>query len=333
MDDWKEKMNLKLFRFCAYGSAEKIKKLIEKGASPRYKFSWEKTTPLHRAVSYDNLEVVKVLCDFTKCVSARNKNDETAFYLALRQERREIVEYLISEHCKAYVDFYHTPKTIVLALETPLMLAIKKSYKDVALFLAGKVPNMGVCDNFGNTALHFCAGEGKEDMVDVARKLLIRGASIDVKNKDYSFTPLHLAVERNNFPVAKVLVEFGANLHTRDKYDTTPLHSAVTLGNIECVRLLMENFADPFLEDKYGHTAIDLASCSLTEKAKKLLPVLASCDTLQSRCAAMIRKKELSTSSLPEAVRKRFRLPYVNKPLDRREERVKRARRCKRCKR
>ena len=57
---------------------------------------------------------------------------------------------------------------------------------------------------------------------DIIKYLVEKGADIDatVWNGE---TPLHFAIENENFEIVKYLVEKGANMEIKNKSDVTPL--------------------------------------------------------------------------------------------------------------
>ncbi len=78
---------------------------------------------------------------------------------------------------------------------------------------------------------------GGRDRVDVAEMLLELGVSPDVEHGGW--TALHSAAHNNSVRVAKLLIERGATIDIRDKkYHSTPLGHAVWAGQHEMVDLL-----------------------------------------------------------------------------------------------
>lgn len=80
------------------------------------------------------------------------------------------------------------------------------------------------------------------------------------KNK---MTPLHLC---NNYDFAKLLIENGAFINSKDVYGNTPLHYST---KYEITELLLQNNADPNIYNKCGN--IPLHNCSDPNMAILLL--------------------------------------------------------------
>lgn len=70
---------------------------------------------------------------------------------------------------------------------------------------------------------------------------------LDIQNKNYMHTPLHLAVLTGQSRVVRALVISGASLTTRDRHGNTALHLACKQGDAECVKQLT---APPSDEEK-----------------------------------------------------------------------------------
>ncbi|KAF4583190.1 ankyrin domain protein [Ophiocordyceps camponoti-floridani] len=151
---------------------------------------------------------------------------------------------------------------------------------------------ISVQNHVGNYPLHLAAEEGH---IAVIKNLLEKGASREAVNQD-SFTPLHLAIKnrpleavetllegqvaeiiaiknttgqnmaldcalRNfNEDIIKKLVEFGADLDTKDEMGQTLLHDLASRGLTEAVSLLCGLGASSYIEDKENRTALYLAA-------------------------------------------------------------------------
>ena len=72
---------------------------------------------------------------------------------------------------------------------------------------------------------------------------LPQGASPDVQNINQQ-TPLHLAVERRNIQIVRLLVEEGANSDLGDKFGDCPLHEALRHHTMSQLRQLKESDQD-----------------------------------------------------------------------------------------
>lgn len=92
-------------------------------------------------------------------------------------------------------------------------------------------------------------------------ELLVKaGASISARD-EHGRTPLHEAVggDWGSGPVARALLELGAEPDPRDHSGETPLMIAARNGELGCVEALIEHGADPRLKNAEERTPLELA--------------------------------------------------------------------------
>ena len=111
-------------------------------------------------------------------------------------------------------------------------------------------------DRWGNAPLHHAVGAKN---IEMAKLLLDYKADINKGTYDRRYTPLSYAVDANNIEMAKLLLGHKANINKQDKWDWTPLLRAVWRNNIEMVQLLLENNADINLPNEEGQTPLHRA--------------------------------------------------------------------------
>lgn len=87
----------------------------------------------------------------------------------------------------------------------------------------------------------WAAAEGKAILVE---SILLRDITCRDSVDDDGYTPLHRACYNNHVDVAKILLQYGANVNAKTEYLWTPLHSAVKWSNAECAALLLQHGAD-----------------------------------------------------------------------------------------
>jgi len=148
-----------------------------------------------------------------------------------------------------------------------------------ALLRLGAKTDIGDC--FCETPLWKAAAKGQ---TEIAKLLLDRGASLEVKGLNCSRTPLVVAIDRGQLETAKLLLMKGAHLPTgavlgrklrdaaeggelerarallhfrastdsRDAANEAPLHKASAMGRVDLAKLLIEHRAD--LEAKGGES-------------------------------------------------------------------------------
>ena len=120
------------------------------------------------------------------------------------------------------------------------------------------------------TPLFSAASQGDLEMVQV---LLDYKADVNSRN-ECGATPLYSAswkAHPQTLHVVRVLLENGANPNVGCDDGTTPLHIASKYGSVEVVRLLLKYGADVEPEDKEGRTPFKIASEKGHHEVTKLL--------------------------------------------------------------
>jgi ankyrin repeat protein len=102
---------------------------------------------------------------------------------------------------------------------------------------------------------------------DVARVLLVAGATANVASGPTRGTPLHQAARRGYVSVAQALLEHGATIDARDAKEQTPLRRAVNCWQLQIARLLVRHAADPHAADRRGVTPLDVARTAEMKQA------------------------------------------------------------------
>ncbi|XP_068336075.1 potassium channel SKOR-like [Pyrus communis] len=150
---------------------------------------------------------------------------------------------------------------------SPLHLAALKGHEDITLFLIQEGVDINIKDNFGNTPLleaikngndrvssllieqgaslnidnagsFICTSIARGD-ADLLKRLLANG--IDPNSKDYDHrTPLHVAASEGLYIMAKLLLEAGASVFSKDRWGNTPLDEGRMCGNKNLIKLLEE---------------------------------------------------------------------------------------------
>ncbi|KAJ8681224.1 hypothetical protein QAD02_017011 [Eretmocerus hayati] len=105
-----------------------------------------------------------------------------------------------------------------------------------------KVPEF--CESWSDQRklLHF-VGQGDYDQV---KKLIVRGTQVNYRHKDGTISGtscLHLAVQKIDLKLTRMLLDAGAELNVFNKWGHTPLHVAVS-KDLQIVKLLITRGAD-----------------------------------------------------------------------------------------
>jgi len=213
-----------------YGQMAVVKLLLERGASLE-PVVW---TPLHFAALgphnhpkrvEERIAVAEVLIDAGLSPNEMDEDGigETPLFLAARRCDVKMIRYLVSKGAEV---------STLTNGQTPLHYAAKgarprSEFRETVEYLIGLGVQIDAKNGEGETALLIAVQRQDEGRVDV---LLDNGA-------DPSIGPLlHHAMW--SVPVAKKLVEHGADLSARDDLARTPVDVAEDLGNAELVEYL-----------------------------------------------------------------------------------------------
>jgi len=199
---------------------------------------------LHAAASHGCIDVMRILVERGADVNSRGPTGDTALHTTVRSTRTEALQWLLDHGADtnlrdhwgrtplAEAMFYQSDASVPLLLiesgadvkvadqhgQTPLHKAVTR-YSPFqsdrvplakALLDHGADPN--ACDRFGDTPLHEAVGASGEERV--VALLLDNGADATAPNQA-GLTPLHCAAIRGALPVARLLVDRGAEVNAR----------------------------------------------------------------------------------------------------------------------
>jgi len=116
------------------------------------------------------------------------------------------------------------------------------------------------------TLLHWATEKGS---VDLARLLIEYGADVKAQDK-YQLTSLHLAVRSGSVDLTRLLIEHGADVTAQNGRGSTPLHVAVGKGSVDLTRLLIEHGADVTAQYKQSPILLDVVA----DVAADVVPLL-----------------------------------------------------------
>lgn len=134
---------------------------------------------------------------------------------------------------------------------SPLHLAASRGYEDITLFLIQEGVDVNAKDNFGNTPLLEALKNGHDR---VSSLLLKEGAALKIDNAG-SF--MCTAISRGDSDFLKRILSNGIDPNSKDYDHRTPLHVAASEGLYLMAKLLLEAGASVFSKDRWGNTPLD----------------------------------------------------------------------------
>lgn len=97
--------------------------------------------------------------------------------------------------------------------------------------------------------------------LEMVRLLLDSGASVHVADKKQHWTPLHFASRDGKPELVRLLLQRGAPVDAVDTFGNTPLWGAITAhqNTVEVITLLLDAGANPHTRNKTGVSPLDVA--------------------------------------------------------------------------
>jgi ankyrin repeat protein len=184
------------------------------------------------------------------------------------------------------------------SFEFPLFAAICRNHLHAAELLLEHDGSVDIRDSRQQTALHKVMDRRDKESTEVVWLLIEHGADVNAQRNDL-WTPLHLAVNNEEFRVARILLksgadvnspncdgqaplhllsrrdtsqgedggsdiaglllDHGANVNAKDKDNAAPLHLACYNQKLKIVRVLLDHGANADAENDRGQTPLQLA--------------------------------------------------------------------------
>ena len=228
--------------------------------------SGAKFSPLTIAARNGHLSVVKVLLTSGVDIEARDGGDRTALYVAVVNNKSEVVRFLCESNAKVNIVARH-------GNWTPLTAATEAGFIEVVKVLLqyGKGIDLEMRDSQDRTALYTAVENNRPDLV---RLLCESNAKVNIYGG--VDTPLAYAAREGFIEVIKILLQYGKgiDLEMRCKcyFSAPPLYHAAIKGHTEAVAILCEAGADLNARDgKFGNTPYYAASGQGHKDTAKIL--------------------------------------------------------------
>lgn len=265
---------------------------IEANSQPLAEFLIDKGAKIDEELHFvKSVNWAKFLIAKGADVNRRIKYGQTPLHYAVINQRKEIVELLLSHQADVNAEdkFSHTPLHLIFRINqktrTNLDLKFVRNYqvnireidaKSEALrlplikLLVEKGTNIHTKNIQGYAPLHFAAKQHHEDVV---KYLIKKKAEIDIR-AEYGFTPLMLAAQQTGgISVIKLLIANGADVNAKSKSGQTSLHHASinATENSNIIQLLVKFGADINAKDNNDVTPLHHLFIGINNRAKVLI--------------------------------------------------------------
>jgi hypothetical protein len=187
----------------------------------------EPGSPLHKAVSSDDLDEVKDLITRGEKVNFKDENygNITPLFLAVENGNLEITETLLNFGAKVNARDENR--------QTPLMRLDSDASPEIVALLIKHGAKVNAADNDGDTALILASSDSSPE---VLKALAASGANVNAQNKEGQ-TALMNAAEEDNPENVRALIMAGANVNTKNEEGET----AWDLASDEEIKKLLES--------------------------------------------------------------------------------------------
>ncbi|EEA22878.1 hypothetical protein EYB25_005646 [Talaromyces marneffei] len=212
--------------------------LLKKGAASHAQDKYERTA-IFWAVENSHEEMVKLLLDQFGDYAGKNRLLNIIPLQALQTRTDDTADLVLGE-------------TGDSGDETPLLSAVRKSYELLAQRLMERDTTVDREGLPRKAAFMWSTEEGQQTLL-----VLLLGKNKDDVEK--SSLSLLRAAKQGNGDSAKLLVDEGADIHTRSVYGETPLWWAARNGDAMLVEFLYNRGADIESKDKFGLTPLSWA--------------------------------------------------------------------------
>ncbi|KAI0902853.1 ankyrin [Ustulina deusta] len=231
--------------------------LLANGASANVKEFFNRT-PLHWAAYRDYSTGVQLLLDYGADIQAAGTDGLTPLHMAAAAASFSVVNQLLDNGaetgCKG--------KGGVDGTE------IHNKYLAVLDVFIERGADLNELDSRGSILL-ISAVASTKSTVALVRRLLEKGANVAAQTNSGT-SALYLATQRRQLEVARLLLEYGADVNQKNKrsgssismefvYGVTALHEAAEWGLVELAHLLIEAGADVEAVDEGGITVLHKA--------------------------------------------------------------------------
>lgn len=246
-------------------------------------------TPLMTLVQQrkDAYDIVELLINNGVNTTTKNSFGESAFFISIKNGHIRCAKIILDDNILKEYNVINKPN---YAEEYPLIVAIKNDYLlhrpknntyEIVDFLVSKGANIFLVDKNKKPALHYSSDTYiTKLLLDEAEKKGKKNKLIEMKDK-FGNTALVIAVVNDNFPIAKLLLENGADANALYKENDNLINIALTNNSDEMLDLLLDYRS----EFKYNEKTIDTLNKTKYTKtvSKFIIKKLINFDNLENK--------------------------------------------------
>lgn len=217
--------------------------LLEAGADANFAATMNGATPLHLAVDWCELDVLKAILKRQpelelKTSPSHNLAGFTPLAIAVWRDSGEMTRLLLEAGAdpNARTGRYNRAVPLQLSTEAEVVSALLEFEPDLSLE-----------DADGNTPLNNLI-EWSSMKVPVLKMLIRQGSDVNKPNKRGE-TPLFKAIDKSDMALVRLLLDRGADVDHASRNDGTPLHAACRRGTFDVFELILNKAG--FIEQQH----------------------------------------------------------------------------------
>ncbi|ETS82540.1 hypothetical protein PFICI_04416 [Pestalotiopsis fici W106-1] len=255
--DGRTAMMWAMSRVCHVGV---LNHLLGRGADLHIQLLTDGDTLLHDAARMGNLKGVRFLLDNQLNIESRNKLGKTPLMRAISANQVEVVKLLLDRGSDVNARGELVKVSDFTVSTSPLTEAIEIGNLDILQQLLAKGATIGVPEHEEETALLFALSRGRREQDKVVSLFLDRGANANYNDSKTKTTLLLLAIRHNRFGCTNLLLERGADVDYEERNGFTALLYAARWGDAQIAETLLSHGANIEHQDTNGFTALVLSA-------------------------------------------------------------------------
>ena len=227
---------------------------------------------LNAALTEGHMDIAMFLLNRGAVGDSMSYVEQTGLYIASSRGYADVVRSLIDHGAdlNAICQDYHGDYDNDVKW-TPLHGAIYNGHRDIAILILGGGADTEILSSLGQTALYMASSRGYADVVqsliDCRADLNTKCQDMTDELRDETQTPLHVAIDKENWDTVHLLLEAGADTEVRNSWDLTALFMALSGGRADIVQELIDHGADLDAKCEYSFkgvkwTPLHAASCN-----------------------------------------------------------------------
>lgn len=221
------------------GNLNKMRSLVQNRADINKK-DVNENTPLHYAVQYGHISVIRLLLESGAIYNTKNKESK----IPLQLTENSTIKNLLNSVAKLFIDVR------------------AGNHKQVAELIIKEKTIINAKEDGGSSFLHWAAHNGHSSIV----KLLLESGADATQVTNKGNTPLHVAASKGYKEIVEILLQHVSRDKLKDFIDakttvggTTPLHITAKNGSLDVVKSLLKHGVTYCIKNKEGKTPLDLS--------------------------------------------------------------------------